>query len=136
METDSDSSLYCQDASFFLRIAFPAQFRPANPHDFEPYLQAIGPDELTAQFDNFSGDAKLIIPANTGDYGHIAAFCRTAMPQAWQALLAKSRGAVFGCDRTANVRLVQYPRPRRPLATCPASTVASKLFGVSAPRQH
>ncbi len=70
----------------FFAIAFPAKFRPANPKDFQHYLTDLAPDELTATFDNFSGDAQLLIPANTGDYGHIAAFCRTAEPEAARAL--------------------------------------------------
>ncbi len=70
----------------FFAIAFPAKFRPANPRDFHCYLDALKPDELTATFDNSSGDAQLLIPANTGDYGHIAAFCRTANAEAYQAL--------------------------------------------------
>ena len=70
----------------FFAIAFPAKFRLANPHDFQRYLDSLKPDELTATFENFSGDAKLLIPANTGDYGHIAAFCRRAEAEAYQTL--------------------------------------------------
>ncbi|MGC1310565.1 MAG: hypothetical protein WA885_25325 [Phormidesmis sp.] len=70
----------------FFAIAFPAQFRPADPHDFQPYLQKLGPAEMTATFENFSGDAQLLIPKNTGDYGHIAAFCRTAETALQQTL--------------------------------------------------
>ncbi len=68
----------------FFAIAFPARFRPADPHDFQRYLQALKPEELTATFDNFSGDAQLLVPKDTGDYGHIAAFCRQAQPKMWQ----------------------------------------------------
>ncbi|MEO1395869.1 MAG: hypothetical protein AAFV90_23480 [Cyanobacteria bacterium J06634_5] len=68
----------------FFVVVFPAQFRPADPSDFQPYLKAT--DALTATFANHSGDAQLLIPTVTGQYGHIAAFCRTAPPEAWQAL--------------------------------------------------
>lgn len=70
----------------FFAIAFPAQFPAANPDDFQRYLQALDPEELTATFDNFSGDAQLLVPKDTGDYGHIAAFCRTAAPEMAAAL--------------------------------------------------
>lgn len=70
----------------FFAIAFPADFRPADPQAFHQYLQPLNPGTLTAKFNNFSGDAQLLIPANTGDYGHIADFCRKAKPEAWQAL--------------------------------------------------
>ncbi|MGB3296692.1 MAG: hypothetical protein WBA76_00375 [Phormidesmis sp.] len=70
----------------FFAIAFPAQFQAANSQDFDRYLQALSQDELTARFNNFSGDAQLLIPANTGDFGHIADFCRKASPKARQAL--------------------------------------------------
>ncbi len=73
----------------FFAITFPAQFRPANPHDFQRYLNALKPDERTATFNNFSGDAKLLIPANIGDYGHIAAFCKAANAEMYQALWQK-----------------------------------------------
>lgn len=70
----------------FFAVVFPAQFRPADPSDFAPYLKGSPPESLTATFANFSGDAQLIIPQNTGDYGHIAAFCRNASVQAQRAL--------------------------------------------------
>lgn len=70
----------------FFVIAFPAAFRPADPTDFQPYLQDLSPTELTATFANFSGDAQLLIPRPTGDYGHIAAFCRTANSNTMHAL--------------------------------------------------
>ena len=69
---------YTAQSHPFFAIAFPATFRPADPTDFQPYLQALPPDEQTALFSNFSGDAQLLAPKPTGDYGHIAAFCRTA----------------------------------------------------------
>ena len=62
----------------FFAIAFPAQFRPANPQDFDRYLDALSPEELTATFENFSGDARLLVPKKLGEFGHIGAFCRTA----------------------------------------------------------
>jgi hypothetical protein len=70
----------------FFVIAFPATFRPADPTDFEPYLQDLSPADLTATFANFSGDAQLLVPKPTGDYGHIAAFCRTADPETMHVL--------------------------------------------------
>ncbi|MEL7330030.1 MAG: hypothetical protein AAGJ69_09345 [Cyanobacteria bacterium J06559_1] len=72
----------------FFAIAFPATFRPPNPHDFLTHLQDLPPNRLTATFSNFSGDAQLLVPQVTGNYGHIAAFCRTAgtaaMHELWQ----------------------------------------------------
>ena len=62
----------------FFAIAFPAEFRPANPHDFDRYLNALGPEEFVATFENFSGDARLLAPRKVDEFGHIAAFCRTA----------------------------------------------------------
>lgn len=70
----------------FFAIAFPATFRPADPTDFAPYLKDLSPTELTATFSNFSGDARLLVPRPTGDYGHIAAFCRTADSKTKHAL--------------------------------------------------
>lgn len=80
---------YTAETHPFFAIAFPARFRPANPQNFQRYLQDLKPGELTAAFDNFSGDAQLLIPANTGDYGHIGAFCRTAERKAREALWQK-----------------------------------------------
>ena len=77
---------YTAQSHPFFAIAFPATFRPADPTDFQPHLRSLSPGELTATFANFSGDAQLLIPKPTGDYGHIAAFCRTAAPQLQQAL--------------------------------------------------
>lgn len=77
---------YTAKTRAFFVIAFPAKFRPANPQDFQHYLDELAPGELTAKFDNHSGDAQLLIPARTGEYGHIAAFCRTAKVEAVQAL--------------------------------------------------
>ncbi len=74
----------------FFAIAFPATFRSPNPTDFQSYLQALPPGELTATFSNFSGDAQLLVPQVTGEYGHIAAFCRTAKAAAMHALWQKA----------------------------------------------
>ena len=70
----------------FFAIAFPAKFRPANPHDFSQYLDALGAEESVATFENFSGDARLLAPKNVGEFGHIAAFCRTASKEMRRAL--------------------------------------------------
>ena len=70
----------------FFVIVFPSEFRPADATDFQNYLQGLKKEGLTAYFPNFSGDAHLLIPRKTGDYGHIAAFCRTAPDGAQQAL--------------------------------------------------
>ena len=74
----------------FFAIAFPATFRPPNSADFQSHLAALDPGELTATFSNFSGDAQLLVPQVTGEYGHIAAFCRTAKESAMQALWQKT----------------------------------------------
>ncbi|MGB3789338.1 MAG: hypothetical protein WA949_15110 [Phormidesmis sp.] len=77
---------YTAQSHPFFAIAFPTTFRPADPTDFQPYLRALGENELTAKFANFSGDAQLLVPKPTGSYGHIAAFCRTADSQIQHAL--------------------------------------------------
>ena len=77
---------YTAESHPFFAIAFPANFRPADPSDFQGYLQGLKSGALTAYFPNFSGDAHLLIPRQTGDYGHIAAFCQTASAAAKQAL--------------------------------------------------
>ncbi len=77
---------YTAQSHPFFAIAFPATFRPADPTDFQPYLGSLPPGELTTTFANFSGDAQLLVPKPTGDYGHIAAFCRTADSQTQHAL--------------------------------------------------
>ncbi|MGB7249996.1 MAG: hypothetical protein WBC73_13745 [Phormidesmis sp.] len=87
---------YTAETHPFFAIIFPAEFRPADPTDFQSYLRAIAPDELTATFRNFSGDAQLVIPQNTGDYGHIAAFCRSA-PTEVQHVLWQQVGQM--CER-------------------------------------
>lgn len=69
---------YTAQTRSFFAIVFPAEFRPANPHDFSQYLDALAPDELVATFNNFSGDAKLLAPKKIEDFGHIGAFCRRA----------------------------------------------------------
>ena len=70
----------------FFAIAFPAEFRTANSHDFRRYLDALGPQEMTATFQNFSGDADLVVPRDVGTFGHIGAFCRTAPREMQRAL--------------------------------------------------
>ncbi len=77
---------YTAETHPFFAIAFPATFRPADPNDFLPHLQNLAPNRLTATFSNFSGDAQLLVPQVTGEYGHIAAFCRTAGTVAMHAL--------------------------------------------------
>jgi hypothetical protein len=61
----------------FFAVLVPASFRKADPSAYQEYLQKLD-DKLVADFTNLSGDAHLIIPRATGDYGHIAAFCRLA----------------------------------------------------------
>ncbi len=74
----------------FFVIAFPATFRPPDSTDFQSHLKTLDPGELTATFSNFSGDARLLVPQVTGEYGHIAAFCRTAEETAMHALWQKT----------------------------------------------
>ncbi|MEM9149333.1 MAG: hypothetical protein AAGB19_02625 [Cyanobacteria bacterium P01_F01_bin.3] len=70
----------------FFAVVFPSEFRPADSTDFRYYLQGLKKEGLTAYFPNFSGDAHLLIPRETGAYGHIAAFCRTAPGDAYHAI--------------------------------------------------
>ncbi|MEL6470111.1 MAG: hypothetical protein AAFQ74_10315 [Cyanobacteria bacterium J06623_4] len=89
---------YTAETHPFFAIVFPAMFRPADPTDFQTYLGSLPPDALTASFANFSGDAQLLVPQKTGDYGHIAAFCRTAplaaMHALWQQVGERCQGAI------------------------------------------
>lgn len=70
----------------FFVVLVPASFPPADARAYREYLQKK--DEI-AVFPNLSGDAQLMIPPATGDYGHIAAFCQTAPPDLSQAFWQK-----------------------------------------------
>ncbi len=73
----------------FFAVVCPATFRASDPSDFQSQLRSLPPHQLTATFRNLSNDAQLLIPANTGDYGHMAAFCRTALPDHQRELWAR-----------------------------------------------
>ncbi|MGK7888496.1 MAG: hypothetical protein AB4042_04120 [Leptolyngbyaceae cyanobacterium] len=62
----------------FFAVAVPSSFPPTNAMAFQRYLQRLTSDEAIAVFPNLSGDAQLVVPPATGDYGHIRAFCRHA----------------------------------------------------------
>ncbi len=83
----------------FFAVLVPARFPPADVTAYQEYLEQK--DEI-AIFPNLSGDAQLMIPPATGDYGHIAAFCRTAssdLAQAfWQQLGEILRHAIAHKD--------------------------------------
>lgn len=70
----------------FFAILIPSSFGRANPKPYQEYLQNLKPHEQVATFSNLSGDALLVIPKATGNYGHIAAFCRLASVDLQQAL--------------------------------------------------
>lgn len=70
----------------FFAALVPSTFEPADPSEFQPYLQALGPEDLVATFSNLSGDALLVSPKVMGNFGHIADFCRQAPEELHQAL--------------------------------------------------
>ena len=80
---------YTAETHPFFAIAFPAEFRPADPQDFHTYLNGLGSEEWVATFENFSGDARLVAPKAVGEFGHIAAFCRTASEKMRRSLWMK-----------------------------------------------
>ncbi len=73
----------------FFAILIPSSFGSANPEPYQEYLQKLKPHEQVTTFSNLSGDALLVIPKATGNYGHIAAFCRLASVDLQQALWKK-----------------------------------------------
>ncbi|MGB3187858.1 MAG: hypothetical protein WBB43_00355 [Limnoraphis sp.] len=70
----------------FFAVLIPSDFSPANPQAYQEYLRKLKPHEQVTTFSNLSGDALLVIPEATGNYGHIAAFCRLASIDLQQAL--------------------------------------------------
>jgi hypothetical protein len=70
----------------FFCVLIPSSFRKANPSAYQEHLQKLDAKDLVADFTNLSGDAHLIIPRATGDYGHIRAFCRSASEDLIHAL--------------------------------------------------
>jgi hypothetical protein len=62
----------------FFAVLVPSTFRKADPSAYQEHLQKLEATDLVADFTNLSGDAHLIIPRATGNYAHIAAFCRLA----------------------------------------------------------
>ncbi len=62
----------------FFAVLVPSQFPSSNPSAYRKYLNQLSHEELITTFPNLSGDALLLIPKDTGDYGHIADFCRNA----------------------------------------------------------
>lgn len=80
---------YTAETHPFFAIVFPAEFRPADPQDFRTYLDDLGAKAWVATFENFSGDARLVAPKAVGEFGHIAAFCRTASEKMRRSLWMK-----------------------------------------------
>lgn len=70
----------------FFAVLVPATFEAADASAYQPYLQQLGPTDLIADFLNLSGDARLVVPRAMGNYGHIAAFCRSAPVEMYQVL--------------------------------------------------
>ncbi|MEL6446064.1 MAG: hypothetical protein AAFY55_13855 [Bacteroidota bacterium] len=62
----------------FFAVLVPSRFPPADSSAFGSHLDALAPDDLVASFANLGGTSRLVVPAERGDYGHLAAFCRTA----------------------------------------------------------
>ncbi|MGL5082384.1 MAG: DUF6940 family protein [Microcoleaceae cyanobacterium] len=77
----------------FFAVLVPSAFEPADPAEFQPYLQQLGSEELVAAFPNLAGDALLVSPKVVGNYGHIAEFCQTA-PQALRHTLWAQVGEI------------------------------------------
>jgi hypothetical protein len=74
----------------FFVVVVPASFPKSNPVAFDEHLQKLGENELIADFINLSGDAHLVVPKATGDYGHIATFCRQSPPNLQQAFWTRT----------------------------------------------
>ncbi|MGK7945696.1 MAG: hypothetical protein AB4058_14630, partial [Microcystaceae cyanobacterium] len=70
----------------FFTVLVPSSFPPSNPSAYRQYLNQLSQLELITTFHNLSRDALLLIPKDTGDYGHIASFCRQAEPDLIQTL--------------------------------------------------
>ena len=64
----------------FFAVAVPSSFPSADATAFREHLQQLTADNAIAIFPNLSGEAQLVVPPTTGDYGHIRAFCRNASP--------------------------------------------------------
>ncbi|MEB3232426.1 MAG: hypothetical protein VKJ64_15555 [Leptolyngbyaceae bacterium] len=91
----------------FFAVAVPSSFPPANATAFQTHLQRLKSDEAIALFPNLSGEAQLVVPPATGDYGHIRTFCRHAPPtlanRFWQTVgrvanQTMEQGAITWCN--------------------------------------
>jgi hypothetical protein len=71
----------------FFAVLVPATFPPADATAYREYLQD---NNEIAFFPNLSGDAQLLIPPASGDYGHMAAFCRGAPADLYHVFWAKA----------------------------------------------
>lgn len=69
---------------FFVAIA-PSSFRPANSSAYRSHLNRLASDQRVAVFPNLAGDAQLVVPEDTGAYGHIRAFCQLALDTLWNS---------------------------------------------------
>ena len=69
----------------------------ADPSAFSVHLR-----DSVNTFSSLGGDATLIAPSATGDYGHFAAFLRTAPAAQVDALLRSVGDAIAAWPRSAN----------------------------------
>lgn len=69
----------------FFTVVVPSSFPRANSSAYRTYLNRLSPDERVAVFPNLSGEAQLVVPEDTGDYGHIRAFCQLAPDPLWHS---------------------------------------------------
>lgn len=65
-------------AAPFFAVVVPSRFPAADASAFRTRLAALAPDDVVTSFANLGGTSHLVVPAERGDYGHLAAFCRTA----------------------------------------------------------
>ncbi|MGK7882511.1 MAG: hypothetical protein AB4060_20780 [Crocosphaera sp.] len=76
---------FAKNYPFFV-VLVPSSFPASNASAYRQYLNQLSIEELITTFPNLSGDALLLIPKDTGNYGHIVSFCRNADDKLIQTL--------------------------------------------------
>ena len=67
----------------FFTVAVPSSFPAANSSAYRSHLNRLPSEERVAVFPNLSGEAQLVVPEDTGAYGHIRAFSQLAPAPLW-----------------------------------------------------
>ncbi|MEM6784310.1 MAG: hypothetical protein AAF624_11325, partial [Bacteroidota bacterium] len=87
------------DSPFFA-VLVPSRLPAADASAFRAHLSALAKDDLVASFANLGGRSHLVVPVERGDYGDLAAFCRTASAAEvnafWQEVGHHAQRAVEG----------------------------------------